>query len=169
MTKKKSHAAAGTPATTLLDREKVDYTLHPYTHDPASVSFGLEAAEALGVAPNRVFKTLLVATGESGASALVVGIVPVDQSLDLKAIASALGIKKVEMADPVAAERRTGYVVGGISPLGQRQRSRTILDSSAMAHETIYVSGGHRGLDIELAPADLQRLTDAQIAHIAHH
>ncbi len=169
MTKKKSHAAAGTPATTLLDREKVDYTLHPYTHDPAAVSFGLEAAEALGVAPNRVFKTLLVATGEQGASALVVGIVPVDQSLDLKAIASALGIKKVEMADPVAAERRTGYVVGGISPLGQRQRSRTILDSSAMAHETIYVSGGHRGLDIELAPADLQRLTDAQLAHIAHH
>ena len=169
MTKKKSHAAAGTPATTLLDREKVDYTLHPYTHDPAADSFGLEAAEALGVAPNRVFKTLLVATGEPGASALVVGIVPVDQSLDLKAIASALGIKKVEMADPVAAERRTGYVVGGISPLGQRQRSRTILDSSAMAHETIYVSGGHRGLDIELAPADLQRLTDAQVAHIAHH
>ncbi|MFJ6417155.1 Cys-tRNA(Pro) deacylase [Paeniglutamicibacter sp. NPDC091659] len=168
MTKKKSHAAAGTPATTLLDREKVDYTLHPYTHDPAADSFGLEAAEALGVAPNRVFKTLLVATGEQGASALVVGIVPVDQSLDLKAIASALGIKKVEMADPVAAERRTGYVVGGISPLGQRQHSRTILDSSAMAHETIYVSGGHRGLDIELAPTDLQRLTDAQLAHIAH-
>jgi len=169
MTKKKSHAAAGTPATTLLDREKVDYTLHPYTHDPAAESFGLEAAEALGVAPNRVFKTLLVATGEPGASALVVGVVPVDQSLDLKAIASTLGIKKVEMADPVAAERRTGYVVGGISPLGQRQRSRTILDSSAMVHETIYVSGGHRGLDIELAPADLQRLTDAQVAHIAHH
>ena len=169
MTKKKNTATAGTPATTLLDREKVDYTLHPYAHDPAAVSFGLEAAEALGVAPNRVFKTLLVATGEQGASALVVGIVPVDRSLDLKAIAAALGIKKVEMADPVAAERRTGYVVGGISPLGQRQRSRTILDASAMGHETIYVSGGHRGLDIELAPADLQRLTDAQIAHITHH
>ncbi|GAA1495841.1 Cys-tRNA(Pro) deacylase [Paeniglutamicibacter kerguelensis] len=169
MTKKKNTATAGTPATTLLDREKVDYTLHPYAHDPAVVSFGLEAAEALGVAPNRVFKTLLVATGEQGASALVVGIVPVDRSLDLKAIAAALGIKKVEMADPVAAERRTGYVVGGISPLGQRQRSRTILDASAMGHETIYVSGGHRGLDIELAPADLQRLTDAQIAHITHH
>ena len=168
MTKKKAHATAGTPATTLLDAEKVTYTLHPYTHDPGAASYGLEAAAALGVAPERVFKTLLVSTGEPGAAALVVGIVPVDRSLDLKAIAAALGIKKVEMADPAAAERRTGYVVGGISPLGQRQRSRTILDSSAMDHETIYVSGGHRGLDIELAPADLQRLTEARLAPIAH-
>lgn len=169
MTKKKTHAAAGTPATTLLDHENVPYTLHPYPHDPSSASFGLEAAAALGVAPSRVFKTLLVSTGESGGAALVVGIVPVDKSLDLKAMASALGIKKVEMADPVAAERRTGYVVGGISPLGQRQRSRTIIDSSAMGHETIYVSGGHRGLDIELAPTDLQRLTEARVEQIAQH
>lgn len=169
MSKKKTHAAAGTPATTLLDHENVEYTLHPYTHDPAAESFGMEAAEALGVAANRVFKTLLVSTGEPGGAGLVVGIVPVDKSLDLKAIASALGIKKVEMADPVVAERRTGYVVGGISPLGQRSRSRTIIDSSAMGHATVYVSGGHRGLDIELSPADLQRLTDAQVAHIAQH
>lgn len=169
MAKKKAHAAAGTPATTLLDKEKISYSLHPYTHDPSAASFGLEAAEALGVPANRVFKTLLVATGQPGAAALAVGIVPVNKSLDLKAIASALGIKKVDMADPSAAERRTGYVVGGISPLGQRQPSRTILDSSAVSHETIFISGGHRGLDIELAPADLQRLTDALIAQIAAH
>ncbi|PQZ95795.1 Cys-tRNA(Pro) deacylase [Arthrobacter sp. MYb227] len=169
MAKKKVHATAGTPATTLLEKEKVAYTVHVYAHDPAAASFGLEAAQALGVPAKRVFKTLLVATGQPGAAALAVGIVPVDKTLDLKAIATALGIKKVEMADPAVAERRTGYVVGGISPLGQRQPSRTILDTSALSHETIFISGGHRGLDIELAASDLQRLTNALIAHIAAH
>lgn len=169
MAKKKIAHSTGTPATTLLDREAVPYTMHAYSHDPSSASYGMEAAEAIGVPPARVFKTLLVATGEPGAGALAVGIVPVNRSLDLKAMASALGLKKVEMADPAVAERRTGYVRGGISPLGQRNKSRTIIDTSAMALESIYVSGGHRGLDLELAPADLQRLTEAEVAHIAGH
>ncbi|WP_411732915.1 Cys-tRNA(Pro) deacylase [Paeniglutamicibacter sp.] len=168
MSKKKNTHSTGTPATTLLDRESVPYTVHSYTHDPAEANYGMEAAEALGVPPARVFKTLLVSTGEPGPAALVVGIIPVDRSLDLKAMATALGLKKVEMADPAVAERRTGYVLGGISPLAQRNRLRTLLEASALAHETIYVSGGHRGLDLELAPADLQRLTEAETAHISH-
>ncbi len=168
MARKKSTHSTGTPATTLLDREAVPYTVHAYDHDPATANYGLEAAEAIGVPPSRVFKTLLVATGEPGSAALVVGIIPVNRTLDLKSMASALGLKKVEMADPAVAERRTGYVVGGISPLAQRNRSRTMLDASALGYETIYVSGGHRGLDLELAPADLQRLTEAEVAHIAH-
>ncbi|MBV1780286.1 Cys-tRNA(Pro) deacylase [Paeniglutamicibacter sp. ABSL32-1] len=168
MSKKKSTHSTGTPATTLLDRESVPYTVHSYTHDPAVDNYGLEAAEAIGVPPGRVFKTLLVSTGEPGPAALVVGIIPVDRTLDLKAMATALGLKKVEMADPAVAERRTGYVVGGISPLAQRNRLRTLLDAGALAHETVYVSGGHRGLDLELAPADLQRLTEAEVAHISH-
>ncbi|MDO2936452.1 Cys-tRNA(Pro) deacylase [Paeniglutamicibacter sulfureus] len=168
MSKKKNTHSTGTPATTLLDRESVPYTVHSYVHDPSVENYGMEAAEAIGVPASRVFKTLLVSTGEPGPAALVVGIVPVDRSLDLKAMAVALGLKKVEMADPAVAERRTGYVVGGISPLAQRNRSRTLLDASALAHETVYVSGGHRGLDLELAPADLQRLTEAEIAAISH-
>ncbi|MFL4478279.1 Cys-tRNA(Pro) deacylase [Paeniglutamicibacter sp. ORCA_105] len=168
MSKKKNTHSTGTPATTLLDRESVPYTVHSYVHDPSVENYGMEAAEAIGVPASRVFKTLLVSTGEPGPAALVVGIVPVDRSLDLKAMAVALGLKKVEMADPSVAERRTGYVVGGISPLAQRNRSRTLLDASALAHETVYVSGGHRGLDLELAPADLQRLTEAEVAAISH-
>ncbi|GAA3321616.1 Cys-tRNA(Pro) deacylase [Paeniglutamicibacter sulfureus] len=168
MSKKKNTHSTGTPATTLLDRESVPYTVHSYVHDPSVENYGMEAAEAIGVPASRVFKTLLVSTGEPGPAALVVGIVPVDRSLDLKAMAVALGLKKVEMADPAVAERRTGYVVGGISPLAQRNRSRTLLDASALAHETVYVSGGHRGLDLELAPADLQRLTEADVAAISH-
>ncbi|MCV9995392.1 Cys-tRNA(Pro) deacylase [Paeniglutamicibacter sp. ZC-3] len=168
MSKKKNTHSTGTPATTLLDRESVPYTVHSYVHDPSVENYGMEAAEAIGVPASRVFKTLLVSTGEPGPAALVVGIVPVDRSLDLKAMAVALGLKKVEMADPAVAERRTGYVVGGISPLAQRNRSRTLLDASALAHETVYVSGGHRGLDLELAPADLQRLTEAEVAAISH-
>ena len=134
MSKKKNTHSTGTPATTLLDRESVPYTVHSYTHDPAVANYGLEAAEAIGVPPARVFKTLLVSTGEPGPAALVVGIIPVNRSLDLKAMAAALGLKKVEMADPAVAERRTGYVVGGISPLAQRNHSRTMLDASALAH-----------------------------------
>ena len=136
--------------------------LHPYTHDPAAASYGTEAAEALGTAPEKVFKTLMVEVE----GRLAVGVVPVSGNLDLKAFAAALGAKKAAMADPAAAERRTGYVLGGISPLGQRQSSPTVIDGSALAFNTVLVSGGKRGLDIELAPADLIRLTSAITASI---
>lgn len=153
----------GTPATAALTAAGVPFVLHPYTHDPSAASYGAEAAEALGIDPSRVFKTLVVEVE----GRLAVGIVPVSGSLDLKAMAAALGAKKASMADPAAAQRRTGYVLGGISPLGQRQPSPTVLDASALAFGTLLVSGGRRGLDIELAPADLARLTDAVIAPIS--
>ncbi len=151
-----------TPATAELTRLGVPFAIRAYEHDPAETDYGREAAEALGVAPERVFKTLLAeADGE-----LVVAIVPVAGQLDLKALAAALGAKKAQMAAPAVAERRTGYVVGGISPLGQRTRLRTVLDASAEAHGAVLVSGGRRGLDIELAPADLARATGATLAPI---
>lgn len=149
-------ASQGTPATAALTAAGVPFVLHPYAHDPAAASYGLEAAEVLGIDPKRVFKTLMVEVEGK----LAVAVVPVSGNLDLKAAASALGSKKASMADPKAAERRTGYVLGGISPLGQRQPSPTVLDDSALAFDTILVSGGRRGLDIELAPADLLRLTN---------
>ncbi|MEA3551090.1 Cys-tRNA(Pro) deacylase [Pseudarthrobacter sp. C1] len=156
-------AAQGTPATAALAAAGVPFVLHPYTHDPAAASYGAEAAEVLGVDPSRVFKTLMVEVE----GRLAVGIVPVSGALDLKAFAAALGAKKAAMADPAAAQRRTGYVLGGISPLGQRLPSPTVLDASALALDTLLVSGGRRGLDIELAPADLVRLTDAVTASIS--
>ncbi|NED93840.1 Cys-tRNA(Pro) deacylase [Phytoactinopolyspora alkaliphila] len=159
---KKRRTGAGTPATVALDRAGVEYTVHPYHHDPAAASYGLEAAEALGVAPDRVFKTLLAEVDGK----LVVGIVPVAGMLDLKALAHAVSGKRAVMADVTAAERATGYVVGGISPLGQRKPLPTVLDSTASAHETVFVSGGRRGLDLELAPADLMKLTSATTAPI---
>jgi len=141
----------------------VQHSTHSYRHDPAHASFGLEAAEALGVEPGRVFKTLVLqADGE-----LVVGVVPVERRLDLKAMADALGAKRCEMAAPELAERRTGYVTGGISPLGQRARLRTVVDDSATDKASIYVSGGRRGFEIELAPADLVRALTAVVASIA--
>lgn len=149
-------ASQGTPATAALAAAGVPFVLHPYAHDPAASSYGQEAAEVLGIDPDRVFKTLMVEVEGK----LAVAIVPVSGNLDLKAAAAALGSKKAAMADPKAAERRTGYVLGGISPLGQRQPSPTVLDESALAFDTILVSGGRRGLDIELAPADLLRLTN---------
>lgn len=152
----------GTPATAILAAAGVPFVLHPYTHDPAAASYGTEAAEALGVAPEKVFKTLMVEVE----GRLAVGVVPVSGNLDLKAFAAALGAKKASMADPAAAERRTGYVLGGISPLGQRQPSPTVIDGSAVGLHTMLVSGGKRGLDIELAPADLIRLTSAVTADI---
>ena len=154
--------AGGTPATVALTRAGVPFTLHPYDHDPRAESFGLEAAEALGVPPERVFKTLLAEAG----GVLVVGIVPVTGQLDLKALARAVGAPKATMADPVAAERTTGYVVGGISPVGQKRALSTVLDDSALSHETVFVSGGRRGLDLELTPADLVRATRATTAPI---
>jgi Cys-tRNA(Pro)/Cys-tRNA(Cys) deacylase len=152
----------GTPATAALAAAGVPFVLHPYAHDPSAASYGTEAAEALRIAPEKVFKTLMVEVE----GRLAVGIVPVSGSLDLKAFAGALGAKKASMADPAAAERRTGYVVGGISPLGQRQSSPTVIDSSALEMATMLVSGGKRGLDIELAPDDLIRLTSAVTAAI---
>ncbi|MER7555472.1 Cys-tRNA(Pro) deacylase [Nocardioides sp. NPDC126508] len=156
-------AAGGTPATVALTQAGIDYTQHPYEHDPRAESYGLEAAEALGVEPKRVFKTLMASLDGK----LVVGIVPVTGQLDLKALARALGGSKAQMAEVTAAERATGYVAGGISPVGQKRPHPTVLDESAMTYETVYVSGGRRGLDIELAPADLIEIISAVTAPIA--
>lgn len=158
----KKTAAGGTPATVALTRAKVPFTVHAYDHDPAAESYGLEAAELLGLDPERVFKTLFTSVD----GALVVGIVPVSGQLDLKAVAAAVGGKKATMADPAAAERASGYVVGGISPIGQKRAHPTVLDVSALEHATIYVSGGKRGLDLEIAPGDLVRVTGATTAAI---
>jgi Cys-tRNA(Pro)/Cys-tRNA(Cys) deacylase len=154
--------AGGTPATVALERAGLAFTRHSYEHDPAAASYGLEAAEALGLDPAAVFKTLLADVD----GALVVGIVPVTGQLDLKALAAALGGKRAAMADPAVAERTTGYVVGGISPIGQKRRLPTVLDTSALDLPTVYVSGGKRGLDLGLDPRDLVRLLEAQVAPI---
>lgn len=159
----KSKQAAGTPATVALTKAKIAFTTHTYDHDPAAKSYGLEAAEALGLAPEQVFKTLLVEVDGK----LTVGVVPVDKQLDLKAIAAAAGGKKAVMADPAAAERTTGYVVGGISPIGQKRPLTTVVDTTATDHATVYVSGGRRGLDIGLSPSDLITVTNARTAAIA--
>lgn len=161
--KAKQGGGQGTPATVALTAAGVPFTVHAYPHDPASPSYGEEAARALGVAPERVFKTLVAEVDGS----LTVGVVPVTGSLDLKALASAVGGKRATMADPAAAERTTGYVRGGISPLGQRRALPTVVDASAHALETVYVSAGRRGLEVELAPADLVGLTRATVAPIA--
>jgi Cys-tRNA(Pro)/Cys-tRNA(Cys) deacylase len=145
-------AARQTPATVAAERAGVPFEVHEYEHDVASSSYGLEAAERLGLDPARVFKTLLASVDGS----LRVCILPVDSQLDLRALG-----KRAAMADPREAERATGYVVGGISPLGQRKRIRTLIDDSALAFDTIFVSAGRRGLELELAPADLASLTGA--------
>ena len=154
---------AGTPALVALQRAGVAHTIHAYEHDPAAESYGLEAAQALGLDPACVFKTLLAEVD----GAPTVGIVPVSGQLDLKALASARGGKRARMMEVAAAERLTGYVAGGISPLGQRKALPTVVDASAQAMPTIYVSGGQRGLDIGLAPADLVSLTGATYAPIS--
>ncbi|MGW4400133.1 Cys-tRNA(Pro) deacylase [Amycolatopsis nivea] len=156
-------AGKGTPATALLQKQKVAHTVHTYDHDPRAESFGLEAVEALGLEPGRVFKTLVADVDGK----LVVGVVPVTGQLDLKALAAAAGGKKAKMADPAAAQRATGYVLGGISPLGHRSRLPVVLDGSALDHPTMFCSGGRRGLEVELAPAELVRLTGAVVAGIA--
>jgi Cys-tRNA(Pro)/Cys-tRNA(Cys) deacylase len=164
VSKSPAQHGAPTPAVAALVRASIPHTLHPYEHDPASdLGYGLEAAAAIGVEPPRVFKTLCAEAD----GALAVAIVPVDAMLDLKSLAAVLGAKKATMADPGAAERATGYVVGGISPIGQRRRLRTVLDSSAMGFDVVYVSGGRRGLDIGLAPSDLVAVTGATTAPIA--
>ena len=162
MAKHRSADGPSTPATVALDRAGVTYSRHPYEHDPAAASYGLEAATALAVEPAQVFKTLLVDTGAT----LAVGVVPVDGQLDLKAVASALGVKSVTMADPAAAERSSGYVVGGISPVGQKRALPTVIDETAYGFGTVYVSGGRRGFDIGLSPADLATVTGAVRARI---
>lgn len=153
-----------TPAVLAARRSGIDCEVLEYEHAQGATAFGLEAAEALGLEADRVFKTL-VATLASGE--LVVAIIPVAARLDLKALAVAAGSKKAQMADPRAAERATGYVVGGISPLGQRRRLSTFLDESALTHRRIYVSGGRRGLELGLEPDDLRTLTGARVAAIA--
>ncbi len=163
MARSASPGGPTTPATVALTSAGVAFTAHTYTHDPASTNYGLEAAAALGLDPDRVFKTLLAETVGS----LAVGIVPVTGMLDLKALAAALGTKRAVMADPALAERKTGYVVGGISPLGQKTTLPTVVDESAALWPTIFVSGGRRGFDIELAPGDLLALTHGQLADIA--
>lgn len=160
---KRRDASAGTPATTALTRLGLAFRVHPYDHDPAAASYGLEAAAALAVPPAQVFKTLLV-EGDQG---LAVGVVPVDRQLDLKAVAVALGVKKVAMAQPADAERSSGMVVGGISPIGQKRQLPTVVDASALDFDTVYVSGGRRGLDLSLRPTDLVTATDARVASIA--
>ncbi|WP_152188256.1 Cys-tRNA(Pro) deacylase [Georgenia satyanarayanai] len=156
-------APAGTPALLALQQAGVAHTVREYVHDPRSeLSFGLEAAHALGVDPARVLKTLVAEVD----GALVVGVVPVTGELDLKALAAAVGAKRATMAAPAAAERATGYVVGGISPLGQRRRLTTVVDETALEHATVLVSAGRRGADVELAPADLLALTGARTARI---
>lgn len=155
-----------TPAVTAAKKARIGFKLHRYGHDPGVESYGGEAAEKLGIAENRVFKTLVASVSVQGRETLAVGVVPVGGLLDLKQLASALGGKKAEMANTHEAERATGYLVGGISPLGQKRRLPMVLDASAHGFETIFVSAGRRGLEIELAPADLQSLTGAILAPI---
>ena len=158
-----SAASPSTPATVALDRAGIAYRPHVYEHHETATNFGEEAAAALGLREDQVFKTLVVSVDGT----LAVAIVPVANRLDLKAIAAAVGGKKATLAAPDLAEKRTGYVVGGISPVGQRTALPTVLDSSAASYPTIFVSGGRRGFDIELAPADLLRVTDGTTAPIA--
>jgi Cys-tRNA(Pro)/Cys-tRNA(Cys) deacylase len=156
-------ARAGTPAITVLRAERVAHMLHPYEVAADTPDYGRAVAEALGAAPERVFKTLVTEVD----GALTVAVVPVTGELSLKALAAAVGARRAAMADRAAAERATGYVRGGISPLGQRRRLPAVVDSSAEGFDTIYVSAGRRGLQLELAPADLLRLTGATVAPIA--
>lgn len=157
----------GTPATMAAAEAGVAHRLHEYSHDPAAESYGSEAAQALGIEPARVHKTLVVIVERNGRWELAVGVVPVDALLDLKAVAVALGGKRAEMAKALDAERTTGYVLGGISPLGQRKALPTVIDEDAILHNTIFVSAGRRGLEIELAADVLCALTNALYAAIA--
>ena len=151
-------AGKGTPAVAAAERAGIAFRVHEYEHDPRAASFGLEAVEKLGLDPERVFKTLVVDVD----GVLTVAVVPVESQLDLRSLG-----KRARMAEPRAAERATGYVTGGISPLGQRRPLPTILDESALAFETIHVSGGRRGLELELAPADLLSVTGGRAAAVA--
>jgi len=153
-----------TPAVKLAKKAKITHKTHEYKHDSSAESYGLEAAEKMAVAAERIFKTLVVDVGDKK---LVVAVVPVTAMLNLKAIAKAAKAKKAVMADKNDVMRSTGYVLGGVSPLGQKKRLLTVIDSSAQAHETIYVSAGRRGLEIELSPLDLKQLTNAEFSTIS--
>jgi Cys-tRNA(Pro)/Cys-tRNA(Cys) deacylase len=155
--------SGATPATVALERAGVAFAVHRYQHNPATESYGLEAAAALGVAPSRVFKTLMAAVDRH----LTVAVVPAAGTLDLKALAAVAGGKRAELADARTAERSSGYVIGGISPIAQRTALPTVIDSSALDFETIYVSGGRRGFEVEVAASDLARLTLATVAAIS--
>jgi Cys-tRNA(Pro)/Cys-tRNA(Cys) deacylase len=154
-----------TPAIKLLNKLQIKFTVHEYLHDPNTHSFGEEAAELLGVPFNRVFKTL-VARVISARQPFAVAVVPVDRQLNLKLLAKSLAAKKTEMADPEDAERLTGYLLGGISPLGQKRRLPVVVDESALQFSSIYVSAGRRGLEVELTANDLVKVTSAQISGI---
>ncbi|HEX2308768.1 MAG TPA: Cys-tRNA(Pro) deacylase [Jatrophihabitantaceae bacterium] len=155
--------ATGTPATAMLTARGIAYTLHAYAHDARAESYGAEAAAALSVAPSRLFKTLVARLD----GRLVCAVVPVAGTLSLKALAAALGGKRAEMAEPAAAARATGFVVGGISPIAQKTALPVVVDESAARFETVFVSAGRRGLQVELAPGDLLQVTDGQLAPIA--
>ncbi len=152
-----------TPAINLARQAKVSHTIHQYNHHPTSESYGLEAAEKLGLNPVRVFKTLVVSLD---AGELVVAVLPVSAMLSMKLVAHAVGGKKAAMADKGKVQRSSGYVLGGVSPLGQKRPLRTLIDSSARQFETLFISAGRRGLEIELAPGDLARLTNGQFADL---
>ena len=153
-----------TPATVALDAIGIPYTLHPYAHDPSNHHFGDEAAMSLGIDPLQIFKTLVV---DAGRRQLAVGVVPVAGHLDLKAMAATLGVKKVDLADPTLAARSSGYIIGGISPIGQKTPLPTIIDETAELFDTIFVSAGHRGLQVSLSPTDLARITSGRFADIS--
>src|SRR4051794_21653073 len=159
----KKAAGTGTPATALLTANDVPFTAHSYDVSPDAPNYGALVAEALGVAPERMFKTLIAEVD----GALTVAVVPVTGELDLKALAAAVGGKRAALAERAAAERSSGYVRGGISPLGQRKRLPTVVDESARALQVMYVSGGRRGLQLALAPSDLIRLTSAVVARLS--
>jgi len=163
----KQTRSSGTPATAALTKAGVEFTLHPYTHVDGQRHFGDEATEALGLDPERVFKTLVVELAGRGGT-LAVAVVPVARQLDLKAFAEALGVKKAAMADAAAAQRSSGYVLGGISPLGQRTALSTVVDETLRSFPTVFVSAGRRGLQVELSPTDLISATGAQVAVIGH-
>ena len=162
--KSKQHAHGATPATTALVEAGITFTLHPYAHQDGTTNCGEEAARALGVDETQIFKTLVADVGGK----LVVAVIPVAQQLDLKALAAAFDAKKATLADPTHAARSTGYVVGGISPVGQRSPLPTVVDASADDFETVFVSAGRRGLQVELDPADLRTVTGARSVSVAH-
>jgi Cys-tRNA(Pro)/Cys-tRNA(Cys) deacylase len=163
MAKDKTPRGKGTPATLALLDAGIEFTSHTYEHNPSSTSYGIEAANALGLAPDEVFKTLIVLVDAQPH----VAVVPVDCTLNLKMLAQAAGGKRAEMAPTDAAQRLTGYVLGGISPIGQRSRLPTVIDDSVLGLDRVYVSGGARGFDVGLVPEDLLKATDAKVAQIA--